>query len=358
MRYNRPYTIALPNPPLQPAELPPFPGIEAVLPALLAHRDVCSRRPIFERYDGVGRGTTAIPLGYADAGVIAPIPGAPLGVALAVAGNPRYGKLDPQLAAEHAVLEAIRNVVAVGARPIGLTDCLNFGDPTIPEHLGTMVAAIDGLSYAARRLGTPFVSGNVSLYNQSKSGRTIAPSPIVACVGAIDDISQTETMALKAVGSTLFFVGDFDPNLGGSVYADIMGITDAALPRIDYDAVEQGIALLLAAFPENLVLAAHDVSDGGLLVALAKMAFPTHAGARIGVEVDTFGWADVEPEVYGCSEACVNNRGRRPMRGACRRCAVGVTAMPVGDDGYRLRVEPDADLRSTNSRTWSTLRRF
>jgi phosphoribosylformylglycinamidine synthase II len=285
VRYNRPYTIALPNPPAQRAPEPRFADAGAALDALLAHRDVCSRRAIFQRYDGVVRGTTAIPLGAADAGVICPIPGAPLAVALAVAGNPRYGKCDAQLAAEHAVLEAVRNVVAVGARPLGLTDCLNFGDPTVPEYLGALVAAIDGLAYAARRFGTPYVSGNVSLYNQSKSGRTIAPSPIVACVGGIDNIAQTATMAFKHAGSPLFFVGVPEERVGGSVYADLLGITDAQLPPIAYDRIEREITLMRAAFAADVVLAAHDISDGGALVALAKMSFATFDGARIGARL-------------------------------------------------------------------------
>jgi phosphoribosylformylglycinamidine synthase II len=285
VRYNRPYTIALPNPPAQRAPEPRFADAGIALDALLAHRDVCSRRAIFQRYDGVVRGTTAIPLGAADAGVICPIPGAPLAVALSVAGNPRYGKCDAQLAAEHAVLEAVRNVVAVGARPLGLTDCLNFGDPTVPEHLGALVAAIDGLAYAARRFGTPYVSGNVSLYNQSKAGRTVAPSPIVACVGGIDDIAQTATMAFKRAGSPLFFVGAPEERLGGSVYADLLGIADAQLPPIAYDRVERELALMRAAFAADLVLAAHDVSDGGALVALAKMGFATFENARIGARL-------------------------------------------------------------------------
>jgi phosphoribosylformylglycinamidine (FGAM) synthase-like enzyme len=286
VRYNRPYTIALPNPVPQTDPLPCFADAGSALDALLAHRDVCSRRAIFERYDGVVRGTTAIPLGAADAGVICPIPGAPLAVALAVAGNPRYGKLDAQLAAEHAVLEAVRNVVAVGARPLGLTDCLNFGDPTDPEHLGEMVAAIDGLAYAARRFGTPYVSGNVSLYNQSKSGRSVAPSPIVACVGGIENIAQTASMAFKRAGSALYLVGRPEERTGGSVYADLLGIKNALLPAISYERVEREIALLLAAYAGNLVLAAHDISDGGALVALAKMAFATHDGARIGMRLN------------------------------------------------------------------------
>jgi len=286
VRYNRPYTVALPNPPAEPPSYEGFRDAASALTALLAHRDVCSRRAIFERYDGVVRGTTAIPPGYADAGVICPIPGAPLGVALAVAGNPRYGKLDPQLAAEHAVVEAVRNVVAVGARPLGLTDCLNFGDPTVPEHLGALVAAVDGLSYAARRLGTPFVSGNVSLYNQSKSGRTVAPSPIVACVGAIDDVAVTATMAFKRAGSAIYTVGIPDIHLGGSVYAELLGIEGAMVPRLDYDDIERANAFVLAAFREGLIAAAHDVSDGGTLVALAKMAFATHDGPRIGLATE------------------------------------------------------------------------
>ena len=231
------------------------------------------------------RGTTAIPLGAADAGVICPIPGAPLGVALAVAGNPRYGKIDAQLAAEHAVLEAVRNVVAVGAQPLGLTDCLNFGDPTVPEHLGALVAAIDGLAYAARRFGTPYVSGNVSLYNQSKSGRTVAPSPIVACVGGIANIAHSASMGFKRAGSPLYFVGAPEQRLGGSVYADLLGINDAALPSIAYDRIAGELALMQAAFAAGLVLAAHDISDGGALVAVAKMAFASQDDARIGARL-------------------------------------------------------------------------
>jgi phosphoribosylformylglycinamidine synthase len=293
VRYNRPYTIALPNPVPRTAPLPAFPDAGAALDALLAHRDVCSRRSIFQRYDGVVRATTAIPLGAADAGVICPIPGAPLAVALAVAGNPRYGKIDPQLAAEHAVLEAVRDVVAVGARPLGLTDCLNFGDPTVPEHLGAMIAAIDGLSYAARRLGTPFVSGNVSLYNQSTSGRSVAPSPIVACVGTIADISKTATSALKRPGSTLRWLGAAPAaTFGGSVYAELMGFSSTRLPVPNYGALRRSIAALLAAYDRNAVFAAHDVSDGGLLAALAEMAFPTLDGTPVGVALDR---ADLGP---------------------------------------------------------------
>jgi phosphoribosylformylglycinamidine synthase II len=311
VRYNRPYTVALPD--AEPidalrerigATLAPLSRAE-ILTRIVAHRDVCSRAPIFERFDGVVRGTTAVPPGYADAGVIVPIPGAPLAIALAVDGNPRYGRIDAQRAAELAVVEAACNVAAVGARPLGMTDCLNFGDPTDPRQLGDFVAAVDGLAHAARELGTPFVSGNVSLYNQSKSGRAVAPSPIVACVGGIADIAKTATSTFKRAGSTLRYIGFPQAAFGGSVYADVMNFTTTALPVPNYAAVRGAIEFLLAAYAADLVFAAHDVSDGGLLASIAEMAFPTldaadDSRAPIGARLRTTDWAPdlVEREVW------------------------------------------------------------
>jgi phosphoribosylformylglycinamidine synthase II len=306
VRYNRPYTIALPDAEsvealrerIGPA-LAPLSRTE-ILTRIVAHRDVCSRAAIFERYDAVVRGTTAVPPGYADAGVIVPIPGSPLAIALAVDGNPRYGKIDAQRAAELAVVEAACNVAAVGARPLGMTDCLNFGDPTDPRQLGEFVAAVDGLAYAARELGTPFVSGNVSLYNQSKGGRAVAPSPIVACVGGIADIAQTATSAFKRAGSALRYIGVPQGAFGGSVFAEIMGFASNALPVPHYAEIRKALALLHTAYARNLVYAAHDVSDGGLLACVAEMAFPTLAGTPLGARLSAPDWAGdlLEREVW------------------------------------------------------------
>lgn len=298
VRYNRPYTVALPD-------VEPFATFDertrdqrvadldrATVEKILAHRDVCSRAPIYTRFDSVVRGTTAIPAGEADAGVIVPIPGAPLAVALSVDGNPRYGAIDAMRAAELAVCESARNVAAVGARPVGMTDCLNFGDPTDPKHLGEFVAAVDGLAFAARRLGTPFVSGNVSLYNQSKAGRAISPSPIVACVGTIPNIAKSATFAIKRSGSAVHFVGMPQPNFGGSVYADICGFRSPNLPTIDYDEVAREIDLMIEAFDQGVVLAAHDISDGGGITALCEMAFASLDRNRAGFRIDTSAFPD------------------------------------------------------------------
>ncbi len=257
-----------------------------LLPEILAHRDVCSRRPIIERYDSVVRGTTAIPAGYADAGVICPIPGAPLGVALSVDGNPRYGKIDAKRAAELAVCEAHRNVVAVGARPIGLTDCLNFGNPERGDHYAQLVAAVDGLAETARGLGTPFVSGNVSLYNESTTGEAVPASSIVACVGSIEDVSRTVTSRFTTAGSAIYLVGERQPNLAGSVFAEVRAFQAFALPTVSYPQVKRELEMVLSAITSGTVLAAHDISDGGLLVTLAEMTFAFAAPGTIGARIE------------------------------------------------------------------------
>jgi phosphoribosylformylglycinamidine synthase len=260
-------------------------SVETLLPKVLAHRDVCSREPLYVRYDGVVRGTTVIPRGYASAGVIAPVHGSPLGVALAVAGNPRYGKVDPVLAAQYAVLEAVRKVASVGARPLGLTDCLNFGNPQNVDHYSEFVHSIDGLAIAARELGTPYVSGNVSLYNESKTGNAIPASPIVACVGGLQDVGCVVTSAFKRADSTLFLLGRPQNASGGAVFAELLEHTGGPLPPIDYDRAAGEIAFMRAAADGGFILAARSIGNGGLLTALCAMAFATFERGAIGVHL-------------------------------------------------------------------------
>jgi phosphoribosylformylglycinamidine synthase II len=266
-------------------ELPAV-DVEDVFPKILAHRDVCSREPLYRRYDWVVRGATVLPRGAADAGVLAPIPGSALGVALSVAGNPRYGRVDARAAAELAVLEAVHRVIAVGARPLGLTDCLNFGNPKKPDRYGELVSAIDGLGHAARELGLAFVSGNVSLYNESKSGAAIPPSAIVACVGAMRDASRAVMPGLKRAGSVLLWVGSRELAVGGSVLADVLGI-EGPLPEISYDSERTAIGIVETAISAGVLLSCRVISDGGMLTALARLAFDARsAGRHLGAELD------------------------------------------------------------------------
>ena len=267
-----------------PRDLPAGVGAVAdLLKKVLAHRDVASRRALYERYDGAVRGTTVVARGEADAGVIAPVAGSPLGVALSVAGNPRYGIVDAPRAAEYAVLEAVCKVVAVGARPLGLTDCLNFGNPQNIEHYSELVHAIDGLATAARELGTPFVSGNVSLYNESKSGQAIAPSPIIACVGALENVGAVVTGGLKSPGATLFAVGAPHAGLAGTVLADLLREHGGALPEIDYEQKRRQIAFMLAAIRSGALRSARYVGNGGALAALCEMSFASRDGLGAAV---------------------------------------------------------------------------
>ncbi len=209
------------------------------LAQVLGARNGCSREPLYKEYDAVVRGTTVIPRGHADAGVIAPVAGAAFGVALSVGGS---------------VAEAARKVVAVGGRPAGLTDCLNFGNPNNEVHFAQLAGAVATLSEDASTLELPFVSGNVSLYNESSSGTAIPSSPIIGCIGVLDNVSKVVSPALKHPNSPLYFIG-----------------TRGAGPALKTE--NQRIAALLDAIDGGLILSARAIGSDGILAAAAEMAF-------------------------------------------------------------------------------------
>ncbi|MBV8244762.1 MAG: phosphoribosylformylglycinamidine synthase subunit PurL [Candidatus Eremiobacteraeota bacterium] len=252
---------------------------------VLAHRDVASREPLYREYDAVVRGTTVLPRGCAAAGVIAPIPGSTLGLAVSVAGNPRYGRCSARYAAEAAVVEAVNRIVCVGARPTGLTDCLNFGNPQRTEHFSQFVAAVDGLAEAASVLQVPFVSGNVSLYNESKGGGAVPASPIVGALGTIDDVSRVVTPAFKRDGAALYYIGRARTAIGGSVVAGVLGVEDR-LPPLDLEEQARIVTAMLAAIDDGLIAAAHPVTSGGILTAVAAMGFATLRSRPMGAALD------------------------------------------------------------------------
>jgi phosphoribosylformylglycinamidine synthase II len=258
---------------------------------VLSHRDVCSRRPIIERYDSVVRGTTAIPPGYADAGVVLPIPGAPIGVALSVDSNPRYGALDAKRAAEFSVIESVRNVTAVGARPLGLTDCLNFGNPERPDHYGELVAAVDGLALSATELGLAYVSGNVSLYNEASNGKPVPASAVVGCIGVVDNIANSVMSTFVKAGSQVFLVGQRQNALAGTVIQEVAQLEAAALPEIDYAALRTELTFVRENIVNGTILSGHDISDGGLLGAVAEMCFAFAEPGEIGAHILSGHWS-------------------------------------------------------------------
>ncbi|MGH7731588.1 MAG: AIR synthase-related protein, partial [Candidatus Eiseniibacteriota bacterium] len=262
--------------------------------ALLGSWNGCSREFLFRHYDSEVQGRAWLRPGEGDATVIRVHPERIMGVAVAVGGNPYWCGSDPELGARHAVAEAARNVACAGGRPWALTDCLNFGHPHEPHVMGDFAATLEGLAVAAEALGglaargepLPFVSGNVSLHNQSGE-RAVPASPIVWCAGVVHDVTTSLGIAVQEAGNFLVLVGETRDELTGSAYArEVVGEPDGAPPSLDLarEARLQELAVLAA--EGRWARAAHDVSDGGLAVALAEMMMAGPPERGFGLEVD------------------------------------------------------------------------
>ncbi len=251
----------------------------AVLLQLMGSPNLCSRRVIFRRYDHmVGDGTLAPPGG--DAAVVR-VKGTRIGLALTIDGNGRYCQLDPFAGAQIAVAEAARNVVATGARPLAVTDCLNFGNPDRPEVYWQLEEAVAGIAAACRALDLPVVSGNVSLYNESESGGAIHPTPVIGMVGLLEDYRQRLDPALKAEGDFVLLVGETRNELSGSEYLKVLyGHSNGRPPRVDLIEEKAVHGFILAAAGGGLLRSAHDVAEGGMLVALAEACLLGGIGVR------------------------------------------------------------------------------
>jgi phosphoribosylformylglycinamidine synthase len=258
--------------------MPPIPTIEALL-RLLASPDLCSKRWVWEQYDHVILGNTVQRPG-GDAAVVR-INEGPKALALTTDVTPRYCEADPFEGGKQAVAEAWRNLTAVGARPLAVTDNLNFGSPERPEIMGQLVDSIRGIAQACKTLEFPVVSGNVSLYNET-NGRAILPTPTIGGVGLIDDFGKSATLAFKAADEAILLIGETTGWLGQSIYLrEICEREEGAPPPVDLATERRHGDLVRALIVEGTASAAHDVSDGGLLVALAEMAVASGIGADL-----------------------------------------------------------------------------
>jgi phosphoribosylformylglycinamidine synthase II len=261
------------------AGVPLDPG--GVLLRLLGSPNLGSRRPVFRRYDHmVGDATVGPPGG--DAAVLR-LPGSRLGLAVTIDGNGRYCWLDPRIGAQIAVAEAARNLVATGARPLAVTDCLNFGNPKRPEVYWQLQEAVAGISSACLALGVPVVSGNVSLYNESEAGGAIHPTPVIGMVGLLDDHARRLAPGFVADGDFVLLVGRSANDLGGSEYLKVVhGQVAGPPPAMDLAAERASHQVVLDAAGAGLLRSAHDVAEGGTLVALAECCLLGGRGARCG----------------------------------------------------------------------------
>ena len=254
----------------------------AVLLRLLASPNIASKEGVYRQYDHqVQTNTVAGPGG--DAAVLR-IRGTPRGLALTTDGNGRYCYLDPYAGGMIAVAEACRNVSAVGAEPIALTDCLNFGDPERPEVYYQLEECIKGMAQASESLGVPVISGNVSLYNESR-GQAIYPTPIIGALGLLEDVTDNVTPAFKEPGDVVILMGRDEvhgeaSSLAGSEYLDLVHGLVAGRPRIDLDQEAAVQRACRRAITEGLLRSAHDCSDGGLAVILAECCIAGGVGLR------------------------------------------------------------------------------
>ncbi|HEX2758353.1 MAG TPA: AIR synthase-related protein, partial [Thermoanaerobaculia bacterium] len=280
--YRRASTAPKPLPSSTPVSLDGAPEDAAALRTLLASPNLSSKRWISTQYDwSVRTNTIAGPGG--DAAIIR-VPGTPKGLAMTCDVNPRYVAADPQTGAAHAVAEAALNLACVGAKPLAVTDCLNFGNPERPEILGQFAAAIRGLSEACRAFETPVVSGNVSLYNET-DGVSILPTPTVGMVGLLDDVTRTVGLHFAREGDIVALLGTTRDEMGASEYvATILGRDEGPCPALDLASTRALVNLLLETVRDGMLSSAHDLSEGGLAVALAEAAMgPTGLGADVNV---------------------------------------------------------------------------
>jgi phosphoribosylformylglycinamidine synthase len=285
---------AVPRPAGPSGDVRPDTGdIESVCMSVLSLLSVASKHYVYRHYDSEVKGMSVLKPGEADASVLS-IPGTSLGIATTVDGNPRYSRLDPYTGGALAVSESMRNIAAVGAVPVAITDCLNFGNPEDPHVFHDFVETVKGIGDAARELrgyGTaepvPVVSGNVSFYNESSSGAAVPPSPVVACYGVLDDYSVAVSVRLKREGSELVLVGRRKPGLGGSAFLAAAGLDGKGkLPAMDLAEDRQVIHAVTEIIRSGHVLACHDISEGGLLGALAEMVIGGWGTGELGAEVE------------------------------------------------------------------------
>jgi phosphoribosylformylglycinamidine synthase len=313
--------------------------LDQVLLDLLASPNIASKQPVWQQYDHMLFCNTVVEPG-SDAAVLR-VPGTRKGLALAADGNGRYTYLDPYEGGKLAVAEAARNVVCAGARPLAITNCLNFGSPERPDIMWQFAEAVRGMGDACRALQTPVTGGNVSFYNETL-GTAIFPTPIVGMVGLLEDIRHATTQWFKAEGDLVFVLGETREELGGTEYLKVMhDLTVGRPPRLDLARERAVQQACVEAIQAGIVSSAHDCADGGLAVTLAECCM-SGPGPRLGATLELPG--DLRPDALLFGESASRILVSVPSAHAERLRAIarghGVPCVPlgvVGGDHLTLR---------------------
>jgi phosphoribosylformylglycinamidine synthase len=261
---------------------PEVTDLEGALLKILASPSVASKEWVYNQYDYMVRTETYVRPG-SDAAVVG-VPGTRKALAMTTDGNGRFAYLDPEVGGKIAVAEAARNVVCSGAEPLAITDNLNFGSPEKAEIFWQLEKAVDGMAEACRVLEAPVIGGNVSLYNENAKG-AIYPTPVVGMVGLVRDVDHITTQGFREEGDAILLLGETRAELGGSEFQYVIhGVTEGRPPQIDLALEKKLLDTLLQAIRDGLVASAHDLSDGGLAVALAESCISGELGADVNVE--------------------------------------------------------------------------
>jgi phosphoribosylformylglycinamidine synthase len=309
----------------------PAPG-EALL-RLLDHPPIASKRWVYEQYDSTVQASTVLAPG-GDAGVVR-VRGADFGLALTVDGNSRYVELDPYEGGKAAVAEAARNVACTGARPLGITNCLNFGNPERPAVFYQFREAARGIADACRALGTPVTGGNVSFYNESPAG-AVAPTPVIGMLGLLARAAAAVPSHAGAAGDAVVLVGETRAELGASQFWEALyGFVGGRPPRVDLAAERRLVEFLVAGAGRGLFRSAHDCSDGGLAVTLAETAMGgPYAATGFGLDLDLTEYA---PGLAAHELLFSESHGRVVVTCAPERAAAVVAlARELGLPAHRL----------------------
>ncbi len=337
--YKRPYTPTPEVPVIAPGEVPEPADAGAALLQLLGCPDLCSRRWIWEQYDHMVMADTAGRPG-GDAGIVR-IHGTNRGLAVTTDCTPRYCQAAPHAGGMQAVAEAWRNLNAVGARPLAVTDNLNFGNPERPEVMGQFVGCVQGIGEACRALDFPVVSGNVSLYNET-NGKAIPPTPAIGAVGLIENLDRTASIALTCEDEDLVLLGDTLGHLGASLYLrEIAGRREGAPPTVDLKAERRNGDFVRGLIEAGRVSACHDLADGGLAVALAEMALAGGLGACLNPPEEP-GLPPLHAWLFGEDQAryLISVPAAGPVLEAAK--GAGVPAAKVGTSGGGALTLPGA----------------
>ena len=317
---------------------------------LLASPNLASKQLVYRQYDHMVRTNTAV-LPGADAAVVR-IKETRRALAMSLDGNGRYCAANPREGAKLIVAEAARNVVCVGARPLAVTNCLNFASPERPEVMWSFSETVDGIAEACKALSTPVVSGNVSFYNETE-GRGVSPTPVIGMVGLIEDVKRVIQPGFKNPGDFIALLGSTRDDLSISEYATIFGgqstaemIKGGSVPAIDLEAERAVQTACLRAADAGLLRSAHDCSDGGLAVALAECCFSSLNGVAFGADIDATGEFDLAARLFGetpsriivsFDESSLGNIEEIVAAASCPMTLLGT----VGSD--RLGIESDGE---------------